>query len=230
MSGVRWQLRPLETWTGPETGNRRSSAVFRAKWPDTVELLCREVGMLGGSLVVVQLDVTAEQLRRDGQLRAGVGAAVDFPGVRVSFDSRHGPLTYATDAYDDPWDGDMPGWQANVRAVALGLQALRAVDRYGISSRGEQYRGWTAITAGSAAPPGPRMSVEEAARLLAGYLDGLDWQHLLGDRDTISRAFRAAARATSPDTGGDPERFARVLGARDWLYAAAANARGADAR
>lgn len=35
-------------------------------------------------------------------------------------------------------------WEHNVRSIALGLQALRAVDRYGISRRGEQYAGFRA--------------------------------------------------------------------------------------
>jgi hypothetical protein len=33
-------------------------------------------------------------------------------------------------------------WQDNLRAVALGLEALRRVERYGIAQRGEQYAGW----------------------------------------------------------------------------------------
>ncbi len=45
-------------------------------------------------------------------------------------------LVYATDACEF--------WQHNVRSIALGLEALRAVDRYGISRRGEQYAGFRA--------------------------------------------------------------------------------------
>ena len=37
----------------------------------------------------------------------------------------------------------------NLRSIALGLKALRAVDRYGVSRRGEQYAGFrAALTAG----------------------------------------------------------------------------------
>jgi hypothetical protein len=42
----------------------------------------------------------------------------------------------------------MDDWQHNVRAIALGLEALRKVDRYGITRRGEQYAGWKALPAG----------------------------------------------------------------------------------
>jgi len=42
-------------------------------------------------------------------------------------------------------------WRHNVRSIALGLEALRAVDRYGISRRGEQYAGFRAALASGAA-------------------------------------------------------------------------------
>jgi hypothetical protein len=148
---MRWQIRPLGPWLGPVTGDRKSSGVFKASWDDTLTLLGNEMEALGGDgAAIVQIDVQAFDVRADGMLksRAQVG---NFPGVVVSFDSRHGPLRYATDAYEQQWSGSPPGWQANVRAIALSLVSLRAVDRYGVSKSGEQYRGWTAL---AAAKPG----------------------------------------------------------------------------
>jgi len=147
---MRWQIRPLGPWLGPVTGSRRSSGAFRASWDDTLALLDYEVEALGGEgPVIVQVDVKDIDVRVDGMLksRARVG---DFPGVAVSFESRHGPLRYATDAYEQRWSESLPGWQANVRAIALSLGALRAVDRYGVSTSGEQYQGWTALPAARA--------------------------------------------------------------------------------
>ena len=131
---MRYEIRPL-VWSGPQCPRRWPSSRFKAKWDSTLELLGRETDLLDASVVVLQLDVIEGDIRRDGMLRAS--AKVGFPGVRVSFDSKHGPLTYATDRYEQLYSDDMPGWQANVRAVALALEALRAVDRYGISSSGE---------------------------------------------------------------------------------------------
>ena len=82
----------------------------------------------------------------------------------VNLDTRHGPMRYPSGRFYAQWSGDMPGWQANVRAVALTLESLRAVDRYGVSQHGEQYRGWQALPAGD----GPT-SKETAALLLASY-------------------------------------------------------------
>jgi hypothetical protein len=211
---MRWELRPLGPWIGPVTSDRAGSHRFRAAWDDTLGLLARETEHLGAQVVVVQVDVLAGDIRRDGMLRAN--AKVGFPGVRVSFDSRYGPLTYATDAYEQQAGWAMPAWQANVRAIALALQALRAVDRYGVTRTGEQYRGWAAIEAG----PTAGMTTDEAARVLARACGG-EWtvEQILTDREARARAYRAAARLTHPDTGGDPAQFQHVTAARDLLDA-----------
>lgn len=178
---MRYEIRPLGPWTGPVTTDRKTGAQFRAGWDKTLELLRIEADLLGASTLVIQVDADPADIRRDGMLRAR--ARVGFPGIRVSLDSRHGPLTYATDAYEY--------WQANVRAVALSMLALRAVDRYGVSRAGEQYRGWSAIEAGD---DGTRRAAQD---LIAGY-GGLT----------------AALKTTHPDHGGDPDAFRRVMEAR----------------
>jgi hypothetical protein len=208
MSSPRWEIRPLGLWTGPTTWERRSSSAFRAPWTSTLDLLLRETEMLGAGVVVALVDVTDAELRRDGMLRAN--ARVDFPGVRVAFDSRHGPLTYATDAYDT--------WRANVRAIALALEALRAVDRYGVSKSGEQYRGWSAIAGGDSGT----MSAAAAARLLAEEGGGTPAQ-VRTDPDARAQAYRRAVRKHHPDLGGDADRFRKLTEARDVLAASEAN-------
>jgi hypothetical protein len=216
---MRYEIRPLGTWLEPKTDQRQSSGRFRAKWQSTLDLLAHETDLLGASLVIIQIDVTDGELRRDGMLRAN--ARVGFDGVRVAFDSRHGPLTYATDAYEQRWSGDPPGWQANVRAIALALEALRAVDRYGVTRRGEQYRGWTAIGATPAA-----MTLEQAAEFIAAWAyptHTSDQLHVAAaalsrDPAALAGAFRLAAARAHPDkAGGDHDTMARLNTARDLL-------------
>jgi len=72
------------------------------------------------------------------------------PGVVLFFNGKHGEIAMPCDTYDS--------WTANLRALSLTLTALRAVDRYGASKSGEQYRGWQQLSA-PALPPGP-MEVE----------------------------------------------------------------------
>jgi len=133
MPAQRYQIRPLGPWLEAVTQDRPRDR-FRAAWSDTLDLIGRETAHLDAKLVVIQIDVSEGDLRLDGMLRAN--AKVGLPGVRVSFESRHGSLTYATDAYAH--------WQANVRAVALTLQGLRKVDEFGLR-RAAQYEGFNAL-------------------------------------------------------------------------------------
>lgn len=211
----RYEIRPLGVWDRPITVDRAGSGRFRAPWASTLDLLMREVEYLDAGLVVLQIDVQEGELRRDGMLRAN--AKVGFPGVKVSFVSRHGPLTYATDAYERRWSHEPPGWQANVRAIALGLEALRAVDRYGITRSGEQYRGWSAISATSGEFD---MTREQAADLLAHDTTFTPAQLLAGS-DAVRKAYRAAAKKHHPDAGGNTELFRRLKAAHDLLIGGA---------
>ncbi len=213
MTTPRFQIRPLGLWDRPVTDPRAGSGRFRASWDDTIDLLVSEVERLDGDLIVVQVDADPNDLRRDGMLRAR--AQVRFPGVKVSFQSKHGPLTYATDAYDRAWGGDPPGWQANVRAVALALGALRAVDRYGVTRSGEQYRGWSAIAATAAEDS---LTVDEARRVLADAAKADPGE--LVTSEAIARAYRAAARTAHPDAGGNADVFRLIGKARDVLIRA----------
>ncbi len=202
---MRYEYRPRGPWIGPATKHPASSHRFRAPWKSTLDLLGRETAALGAPLVVLQVDLASGDVRLDGMLRAN--ASVFTPGVRISFDSRHGPLTYATDAYDT--------WQANCRAIGLSLEALRAVDRYGVSRKGEQYTGWAALPAGS---PAGHMSADDAARLLAGYAEeGVTAEQVLSDPDVRTRAYWRAVKRLHPDRGGDVDTFARLASARELL-------------
>lgn len=133
-----YTVRPIEKWPWSHRSRQRSR--FQASWPSTEALLRREIYQLGGNSVVLQLDVRERDIRIDGELRAD--ARPNSPDVIISFHSSklglH--LSYPCDAF---WS-----WQDNVRAVALGLEHLRAVERYGITRRGEQYTGWAGLPEG----------------------------------------------------------------------------------
>jgi hypothetical protein len=201
---VRFEIRPLAGWNKPKTDFPRR-ALFKTGWNSTLDLLKREVELLDGAVIATQIDITETDLRRDGMIRAN--ARVGFQGVQVSFDSRHGPLTYATDAFDY--------WRDNVRAIALGLSALRAVDRYGITRTGEQYRGWQAI----AARPMEDTLTPESARLV--FADALGIELIASDltsKEGITRAYRFAAKKYHPDMPGGSESVMRLITkARDVL-------------
>lgn len=182
-------FRPLAAWPFPDTYLRRSRYTFTAPWSDTLSLLSSELDHLDGRDVVIQADFRDEDIRLDGLPRSGARQP-SHPGVIVSFESKVGPLQYATDAHEF--------WQHNVRAIALGLQALRAVDRYGITRSHEQYRGWRQLGAGN----GPT-SREQAERLL-----GLGFNE--AGPEVLRDHYRRALRAAHPDHGGSTEHLMAV--------------------
>lgn len=203
---MRYEIRPLVAWTDPETAERRSSTRFRATWKDTLDFLSAEIEKVGGrDPVVIQVDVEEGDIRLDGMLRAG--AKVGHPGVIVSFDSDYGPLRYATDAYEKDWSHGMPSWQANLRAVALTLEALRAIDRWGVSKRGEQYTGWRAIAAAAPAFSSPG----EAAEWMRRY--ALEIKVEYGGL-TVRELYKRMAKRMHPDTGAPRADWDRLDEAR----------------
>ena len=207
-------FRPIQNWPdGWQDPKERPNTPFRASYDATLKLLDDELYALGATEAWVQLDVRTGQLRADGALR--VGAVVNHPGVILTVITEDlGRLTYATDRYTVHWGSTKP-WQANLRAIALGLGALRAVERYGIADRGQQYAGFSAIGRAMGADEG--MDEERACRTLAEAA-GLD-------RDTdpavvrrIAKAlYRDASKTYHPDAGGDPGIFANIARAYDVL-------------
>lgn len=194
LRSVAYTVRPLQ-WDGPRTPAAARVSTFSAAWTSTLNLLDLELFKLSASNVVMQLDVAEKDLRLDGELRAN--ARPGDPAVRLLFDSRHGPLGYACDRFRS--------WQENVRAIALGLEALRKIDRYGIGS-GQQYKGYRAIEGAPAA-----MTVAEAEQVLQS-MGG-------GPIAPYAKLLRRARAAAHPDRwGGDrthwdrAEQAARVLG------------------
>lgn len=220
-------FRPIKVWPdGWQDARRsRSASPFRATHSDTLQLLDRELRHLGASSVTLQVDASERDCRLDGQLRAD--AKVRHPGVILTIETKKfGTLVYPCDAFTGGYWGSrrLDGWQANLRAIALGLEALRKVERYGITHRDEQYAGWKAIGSGTAM--GARMSKDEAAKVLADLsgepMDGGDIVvNLKGDVDlgTVERAYKSAAKIHHPDRGGNPDLMARATEARDVLVA-----------
>lgn len=187
--GLLVRFRPLsEKLPGPRYANQYGggwSSPFSASWTSTVELLAREIAALKPRQAILEIDLPENGFRiTDGLPKANARAAT--PGVILSLtDTVHGSMRYPSHHFHT--------WQDNVRALALALEALRKVDRYGITGRGQQYAGWRQIEAGSAAP-----SAERGRRIIAEH-----------------GGVTAALKATHPDHGGDAAAFADVQAARE---------------
>lgn len=210
-------FRPIDVWPGDRT-RHPDQAPFSAVWSKTLRLLSDELEHLRAKHVVVQLALPESAIRLDGWPKAD--ARPDHPGVILAFDSQHGPLKYATDRFSGGrWRSGgetLPGWQCNLRAIALGLEALRKVDRYGITKRGEQYTGWKALGGGIAV--GPTMSLEDAARLLIAGAGSVNTVREVLEHEFVrNEIYRMAAKKLHPDVGGTTEDFQRLQEAKQLL-------------
>jgi len=193
--------RPLGIWPGEETTDRRRSA-FKADRAQTLKLLAREAGMLGADRAIIQVDGRPAAFRMD---RLVPNARIASPGVIVSLDSRHGPLRYVTDVFD--W------WEDNLRAIALGLEALRAVDRYGVARSGEQYRGWSALPAGTSRDVAKLFTTTDEARRFITSAAGREFSHL-----PLIEQYKLVRARSHPDAPeGDAEQWRRLQAAEKLL-------------
>jgi hypothetical protein len=148
----------------------RRSSPFSARLGDSIDLLARELRALPRS-----------------------DANPAHPGLILTFESREqGPLKFPCDTFRY--------WQDNLRAIALGMEALRRVDRYGITKRGEQYTGWRQI----AQRTGGFASVAQAEEYLERAWGG---------------DVRRALLETHPDRGGDADEFQKVMSAKELIEA-----------
>jgi len=208
---------PIREWPGEQTRNRRPSQFTRngtlvdgkrvgagpVPLTKTLGELTRELRELGAKDAELLVAIPPEKFRQDG--RPYASATATHPGIILSFEIPSvGQVSYPCDTFTT--------WEDNLRAVTLALEALRKVDRYGVTKRGEQYRGFLAIEA-RAGTAGFASTYDAQAfiRDLAGYDADETW---------TPRLFREAQRVAHPDRGGDADTFQRVSLAETKLRAA----------
>jgi hypothetical protein len=196
---MRVTFQPL-VWDAPQTpaSSRRSRHTLEAPWHDTVDLLDHELRHLGATLLVIEADFTESDIGPDGMPLTGARQPI-FPGVRLAFECRHGPLAYQTDICSF--------WQHNVFLIASGLEALRAVDRHGITSGAQQYLGFRTAGPGPATPTSGKQHFPDALSALR-WLRHPDVCGLRGaEGAAIKSVLRLVARNTHPDHGGTREQW-----------------------
>lgn len=152
-----------------------------------------ELRRLGARDVILSSNL---RTRADGGIRADAGGdkAIDDPGVAIYFALKGQARSMACDVYRTP--------AANVAAVAATIEALRAIDRYGVGTLDQAFAGYA-----------PRL--QSAA---------FEWWIVLGlsrssTRAQVEEAFTRLARAAHPDAGGTHAEMARLTEARTAAYA-----------
>lgn len=186
------RFRPIEHWPGEQTSPRQRSRFGHrqngASQSEAIGVCKTELRHLGATELVIQLALNEWDIRQDGWPRSNARVP-PHPGVILSFESKHGPLSYPCDTFTR--------WEDNLYAIGRALEALRKVDRYGVSGSGQQYTGWKKIGA---------VSTPSAELVLAKEIGcTVEWV-----RANTRAVYLAARKKAHPDAGGTAERFHAV--------------------
>jgi len=187
----------------------RSARSSRPGWSKAFELLRYELARIDAADVVIEAGYKPNQVRADGWPYSN--AVPEHHQVRVSFRRSGVSMSFFQGGFSSGADAVA----YNVWLIGMTLQCLRAVDRYGCTQGGEQYRGWAQLPPGKPSIAAHEWaSVEDAMRFLSKVGDGAVLSVLPAD---LPRVYRAAARKAHPDTGGSEDLMARVNRAKDFI-------------
>lgn len=190
--------------------HRRGYSQFGKTWTQVQEILERELRMLKyrrGS-VVLQTAHSPWDVRKDGRLRSDVRKP-EHPGVVLKFDvydsgqKKYVPMSFECDQFSE--------WKANVRAIADALEALRKVNRYGVSGGGKaeaHYEGYKALPSGNEDLTDEKVSDVVLASFITTHT-GIKVQEILSSKENLIRAYKRAAAKLHPDNQetGDNKAF-----------------------
>lgn len=219
---LEYIVKPIAQWPGKRRhGSEQKRSPFSrqvqgefyarresgAPWSRILSSLARELKNLRASGVVLRLDVLPHQLKNDGGIKSNASpasSAVMLEFVAEKF--RPAPkLLYKCDVFRD--------WQSNVYAIAKSLEALRLVDRYEVTTAGEQYAGFKALPSSTT----PTISVEAAARILGAH-SAWSWESIVNSAPEAKEALRVARNRTHPDKcNGERVAYDQVETARSVL-------------
>jgi hypothetical protein len=198
------RFKPISAWPSKPTPDwARYRSPFKAGWQQTLDLLERELNYLKATNISIEGFFHSSQIRNDGWPKSS--ARPNQPGVILSFDVKRGRMAMPCDRYRD--------WEANLRAIALTLERLRSVERYGITTeQQEQYTGWLKLPEASA--------IDEATECARRLVDLACVSHaaseLLASRELFEKVAAEALRRNHSDTGnGNVDGLQLALGARN---------------
>jgi hypothetical protein len=201
------RFKPIET---PSAMRVRKAATFKASWQKTLDQLEAELEHLHAETVLVQGYFRDDQISIHGWPKGG--AAPNAPGIILTF------VTKKNETFNFPCD-TFDQWQDNVRAITLALEALRRIDRYGVTRNAEQYAGWKRLEAAGATVSKFAADRFNAARFIS-QITKIDAGEILRSAKVRDEAIRAARMHMHPDRGGSNEGFHAVEQARKVLEAA----------
>ena len=151
---------------------------------EAIARLQHELDLLGAERPVLSSNL---ELRLDGLPRSGQREPGD-PGAAVYFTLKERRTVLACDRWDRVAD--------NIAAIGAHVEALRGIERWGVGTMEQAFRGYQAIE---------------------DFTAGAPWRRVLGIRDgaavtlaEVESRFRQRARECHPDQGGSHEAMAEL--------------------
>lgn len=181
----------------PESQQTRHGGERPLTVSEAIDRLAGELGRLGAVDDVLSTNVP---VRADGRPRSGQPEPAD-PRAAVYFLLKGEPRCLACDAWTKTAD--------NIAALAAHIEAIRAVERYGVGSLEQAFRGYVAL---------PQSTPTDWPSVL-----GLDQRRVT--RDAIETAYRRLAFIAHPDQGGSHDQMTRLNTAREAALKALGDAR-----
>jgi hypothetical protein len=194
------RFRPLPKWTR-KPGLQMERPRFRTRYVEVLNALEHELGKLNARDILIEAGFPLNTIRNDGWPRGG--SQPHHPGVVLYFTTRDGAMEFPCGTYQN--------FEANLYAIALTLENLRAIDRYGVTLGHEQYRGFLAI---EAAPD--QMTVEKAANFVS-FFSKVPSDEIIGDPGAYRAAYRVSASQLHPDVAANPDGFIKLGQAKEVL-------------
>lgn len=198
MSRVELPIRSLTTWPGPETPDsaRNFGGNMRKTTPGAaMDRLRTELERMHAWDCCIQINVRERDITRFGELRAN--ARPYSPGVVIyATHPRQGDLRFACDTYRQ--------WHHNVNAIAMTLEALRGIARWGAVRDEQQFAGFRALPGATSLTMGTSAAIkiiESESDMIAPKPMTVDW---------LKDAGRRARAATHPDVTMDRVRWDAV--------------------
>lgn len=210
-ANVEFIFRPIQQWDQPR--REKEACRFRSTAGQTQNDLKCELAAIGVDECVIQADLDESQIRNDGMPYA----TAKFKSHRVIVSFNHpeqGSVSFPCDTYTGFWN--------NVRGIVKTMEALRAVDRYGVTKNSEQYTGWKQLPSNAIVLQDFR-SVEDAAAHILDVAVGLDecseYHHnaMITSDEFFRKIYRSAASIVHPDKGGSDQAMAKLNRARDMI-------------
>ena len=198
--GIRFKVGSGYEYDSTASNNQRYVGKRIISFDRARQSLVDELGRLNARGVVLSSNVP---LRLDGQPRANAaGARMDDPGVAVYFTYKGKPMVMAADTYSNV--------AANLRSLALAIEALRQLERHGGGVMMERaFAGFTALPAPEGSQP------KRAWWTVLNYSDDPEARADLSV-DEIEARFKTLAKRRHPDAdGGSNELMAELNEARD---------------